>query len=590
MFSLSSLIATLIAAAALMLLTRRAWVGLPSAAILLAILAILPADELDSAPGPNLTPREEFATSSACRSCHPGEYATWHNSFHRTMTQIASDTSVLAEFEGTLSGRGTEFELRQYEGRHEVRLATPDSEGAVNLYLPDGWTPIVMTTGSHHMQAYWVDTPDGYYSQFPFMWLIEEERWIPTDDSFIRPHADEFQDYDWLACAQCHATDHSPRQDADGRLDFRVTELGIACEACHGPASEHIAANQNPLRRYAMHLGDSSDPTVVEPSDLSTTLTSQVCGQCHARVLPIDEDYARHLGTTYRAGDPLNLHFQPIENEGDRWSDGVWRVAGREWNSMTDSACAIDGELTCLSCHSMHDYASPADQLAEDALGDGACVGCHSNVAAAGEAHTHHPSESEGARCVNCHMPRTSYALFTAIADHRIASPRALTEAESDRPNACNLCHLDRTLAWASAQLTQWYGQAPASLTYDESTVPAGALWGLSGDAVQRSIAAWHMGYPPAMETAIRFDATQVLSWMLDDPYAAVRFIASASLEDHGIALGDLDVFEDEPSRSHDVMELIRRFGTPLGDGALPRSEILRLRAARDNEELWLAE
>lgn len=590
MFSASSVIAALIAVAALMLLTRRAWIGPPAAAGILAILAIVPVHEPAPTTGPELTPREEFATSSACRSCHPGEYASWHDSFHRTMTQLADETSVLAAFEGTLAGRGTEFELRQADGRFEVRLATPDSAGAANLYIPDGWTPIAMTTGSHHMQAYWLETPDGYYSQFPFMWLIEQERWIPTDDSFIRPHADEFQDYDWLACAQCHATDHSPRQDADGRLDFRVTELGIACEACHGPAADHVAANENPLRRYSMHLGDSSDPTVVQPGDLSSTLTSQVCGQCHARVLPIDEDYARHLGTTYRAGDPMNLHFQPIENEGDRWSDGVWRVAGREWNSMTDSACAADGELTCLSCHSMHNYASPADQLAESALGDGACVSCHSDVAAEGEEHTHHPNDSEGARCVNCHMPRTSYALYTAIADHRIGSPRVQTEAESDRPNACNLCHFDQPVSWSAARLSEWFGHHTPTLTHDEETVPAGALWGLSGDAVQRSIAAWHMGFPPAVESAGAFETQQVLAWMLDDPYAAVRFIASSSMEAGGADLGDLDVFEDEPARSRGVMEIIERDGAPNAPGALSRAEILRLRAARNNEELWLAE
>lgn len=590
MLSLSSIATALVAATATALLTRRASVVFAAAGLILLVLAFVPRQETTPPPGPDLTPREEFITSTACKSCHPGEYASWHDSFHRTMTQIASEESVLGDFSGTLSGRGASFELREAGGSHEVRLATPEAPGAVNLYLTDQWTPIAMTTGSHHMQAYWTDTPDGYYSQFPFMWLIEEERWIPTDDSFIRPHADEFQDYDWLACAQCHATDHSPRQDADGRLDFRVTELGIACEACHGPAAEHVAVNQNPLRRYSMHLGDSSDPTVVQPGDLSTTLTSQVCGQCHARVLPIDEDYARHLGTTYRAGDPMNLHFQPIENEGDRWSDGVWRVAGREWNSMTDSACSAGGELTCLSCHSMHDYASPADQLAESALGDGACVGCHAEVAARGQEHTHHLPESEGARCVNCHMPRTSYALYTAIADHRIASPLVVSESESDRPNACNLCHLDQPIGWASDQLAELYGQPRQELTEDERTVPAGALWGLTGDPVQRSLAAWHMGYPPAAEASGGLEPSQVLSWMLDDPYAAVRFIASVSLEFHGADIGELDVFEDEPGRLRDAILLIEAYGTPGSQEALDLGEIRRLRAARDDEELWLAE
>ena len=80
------------------------------------------------------------------------------------------------------------------------------------------------------------------------------------------------------------------------------------------------------------------------------------------------------------------------------------RVSGREFNGMVDSACYQRGEISCLSCHSMHQSdkdARPAtawrdDQLAPDMASDRACFQCHGSYAQAPERHTHHAAGSEG--------------------------------------------------------------------------------------------------------------------------------------------------------------------------------------------------
>src|SRR6266446_6334783 len=38
-----------------------------------------------------------YATSSACRACHAENYTSWHGSFHRTMTQVATPASRPAD-------------------------------------------------------------------------------------------------------------------------------------------------------------------------------------------------------------------------------------------------------------------------------------------------------------------------------------------------------------------------------------------------------------------------------------------------------------------------------------------------------------
>jgi hypothetical protein len=174
----------------------------------------------------------------------------------------------------------------------------------------------------------------------------------------------------------------------------------------------------------------------------------------------------------------------------------------------------------------MHDSA-PDDQLASGRDGDGACAPCHDTARYAATSHTHHAPGSPGSACMGCHMPMTAYALLKAIRSHRIDSPQAKDLASSDRPNACNLCHLDRTLAWTGATLEAWYGQRGPT---PPATAPAGAAWLLSGDPGQRAIAAAAMASPGARATVPPRWQAPLLRAAMADPYAAVRFIAARSL------------------------------------------------------------
>ena len=48
---------------------------------------------------PHLGRPEKYVTSVTCQACHPDQYASWHQSFHRTMTQVASPESVRGKFD-----------------------------------------------------------------------------------------------------------------------------------------------------------------------------------------------------------------------------------------------------------------------------------------------------------------------------------------------------------------------------------------------------------------------------------------------------------------------------------------------------------
>ena len=134
-------------------------------------------------------------------------------------------------------------------------------------------------------------------------------------------------------------------------------------------------------------------------------------------------------------------------------------MTGREYNGLLESPCYQRGEMSCVSCHSMH-KSDPDDQLARGMRGNQACLQCHDEMAGDLTRHTRHATDSPGSNCTNCHMPHTSYGLLKAIRGHTVETPDVATTLATGRPNACNLCHLDKTLDWTAEQLAKRTGQA----------------------------------------------------------------------------------------------------------------------------------
>jgi predicted CXXCH cytochrome family protein len=177
------------------------------------------------------------------------------------------------------------------------------------------------------------------------------------------------------------------------------------------------------------------------------------------------------------------------------WDNGLVMAAGREFSAVAVTACYRKGTISCLSCHSMHD-SEPNDQLKRGLEGSASCTQCHTEpqYTSAVATHTHHVTSSPGSDCLNCHMPHTTYALFNSIRSHQIGSPDLAGSVRHGVPNACNLCHLDKTLAWTQEKLVAWYGYEPHELTTEQQRLSAALVWMLKGNAAQRVIVAWHMG------------------------------------------------------------------------------------------------
>lgn len=589
---------------------------------------------------PLVAEREGFASSKQCRSCHPSQYESWHHSYHRTMTTLAAPDTVKGEFDNVVySFDGLTFQMTRRGDEFWVEMDDPDHSPGSQARPERVERKIEMITGSHHMQVYWYAS--GITRQMrmlPISYLIGDKRWAPEEATFLRPPSADKAKLPgaWnINCIRCHATYGNPGKLSDVEMYSEVGEFGIACEACHAPAEIHAHGARNPLTRYQSHLTGAAGHSVVNPGGLDPVRASQVCGNCHgihdvARIE--DEAFFTH-GFRFRPGDTLEpyrhtLHPSDAEywNEvleidtkyiqNRYWSDGEVRVTGREYNGLVESPCFqhddAERKMTCLSCHRMHpasDNPRDLEEWRDDQLGIGmrgnaACLQCHGEYSRKLEKHTGHAPESPGSLCYNCHMPHTTYGLMTAIRSHTVTSPDVEKDLQTGRPNACNQCHFDRTLAWAAEQLEKRYEIRAPRLSASDRTTAAAVRWSVRGDAGQRALMAWTFGWEDAKSAAGHDWAPFYLAMLMEDPYAVVRHMAYKSLrklpgysdivfdyvapveERAAIVRAILSRWEADETRSTaaDVTVLID------DHGKIDRARLAELLAERDNFPLDLAE
>jgi len=202
-------------------------------------------------------------------------------------------------------------------------------------------------------------------------------------------------------------------------------------------------------------------------------------------------------------------------------------------------------------------------------------------------------------------MPFTAYGLLKGIRNHYIDSPMAGALAEHARPNACNLCHLDQTLAWTAEYLNQWYGQKTTrEFSTDERAISAALLWMLRGDAGQRALVAYQMAWDAAQQASDSQWFTPFLARLLDDPYSAVRYIAARTLRTMpGFTDLRFDFIGPAAERQAAAEEVLRRWTTEQAgssganarllidaNGALNQAAVDRLWRERDDSLSFLSE
>ncbi|MBL9102764.1 MAG: hypothetical protein JNL82_17590 [Myxococcales bacterium] len=507
------------------------------------------------------------ARSEGCRQCHPGQYASWHATYHRTMTQVAEGENVLAPFAGeSIEHIGFRATMTRTEaGTPHVTVVAVDGEAT----LLD--VDVALTVGSHRYQQY-VARVDrgggpGELWRLPVAWHVATRRWIPMNAAFLEPEGARGSSEDYLRhlsrwndnCVLCHNTEPVPGLE-DRSFATTVGELGIACEACHGPAGGHVARMMDPARRL---LAGAGDPAVAQPGRLAAREESGLCGRCHGNRISKDVGEVLRRGDGFLPGTDLAATSRPIWADSSIggaderpfaprfWPDGTPRLSAYEYQGLLQSPCHQDGAgLGCNDCHDMHGE-RPDMQVRAGRSGSGACAGCHTVAA-------EHGGHGAQVDCLGCHMPRVTYGLLEGMISHRITSPApGRWVGRHDQPDACTQCHVDRSRRWAA--------EAMGRIGFNCSEHPAEAAeegWGsrvaldlFGGDPVQRVLAAHALSRP-----GVTLAAETRLAWLVDaleDEYPAVRWavwraarqVAEACGSAAGPSLERFDPHAEAPAR-----------------------------------------
>lgn len=499
--------------------------------IALAVLAVIacrsgepPAPTPAPPPAPRVRPPDPGATGStiaardyigpdACGECHADQLAMWSTSLHRVMNQPAGIEAVIGDFDhAVLAYAGGEARFDREGADFVMTLAKADRTVRYR---------VTRTIGRRSLQEYvGVEQRAGEAAgdevRLPFGWWPRRGGWYPQPyfDPWLREDAvDVYAPVrePWAErCPWCHSTYPFEQRIARATsrpighgfeqyfvaapggerlaLDTQVT-VGISCESCHLGGRAHAAgAPIHFVPQGAEPRPGAPIPTTFAQERRDPQVVNTVCAQCHSGPSP-------------------------------RLADGTSLRNSSEALDLAASPCTT---ARCTDCHDPHLGGS------DDKRAIAACTTCHPALADPAAARLH--SGHQEATCLDCHMPKVVMGVDRFVRTHRIASPTDPKLLATAAPNACNLCHLDRSIAWTVDELARGHEVRldPRRWTaYGELDAAVGEVWLASKEPAVRLIAAAAYARAPAPTFSL-----PLLLRGLDDPLAHVRTWTLFAVED----------------------------------------------------------
>lgn len=390
-----------------------------------------------------------YVGRSSCIQCHQEEAESYIGSHHDLAMDLATEDTVLADFDNATFERDGVVS-RMFRDGDRYMIHTEGEEGEMRDFH------VKYVFGVDPLQQYMVEfdrTPGMPDSEIPrvqvlrLSWDTAKKEWFYLRPPDVEDKLEPDDPLHWTGigqrwqtmCADCHSTNLKRNFDAKtNQYHTTFSEIDVSCEACHGPGSLHVElAQSNSVfwdRRYGFGLaklkGEDPEPQI------------QTCAPCHSRRGLLDTDF--------HAGDQFCDHFQlELLQEETYFDDGQIKDEVYVYGSFIQSKMYHKG-IRCTDCHDPH-------SLKLKHPGNKTCTSCHQHAAGKYDvpSHHHHVPGTEGAKCVNCHMPERTYMAVDPRRDHSLRVPRPDLSVSIGTPNACSGCHVKDQLKDLPAEKTE---------------------------------------------------------------------------------------------------------------------------------------
>ena len=410
------------------------------------------------------TSKAKFVGRQSCVECHEKEYKSWKGSDHDMAMDTAVDSTVLGNFNNVVfEHNGFKNKFYKKDGKFYVHTLGKNGK--------PGDFQVAYTFGVRPLQQYLVPFEKGRLQVLPLTWDTQRKVWYHMFDSIHKN--EDIPPHDWLywtnngqnwngMCAECHSTNLHKNYNPETHV-FHTTwsEIDVSCEACHGPASEHVKWAKIPekerpeIKNYGL---------IVKSSGINNDQLIGECAYCHSRRSSY-EDFIHPRKDMFDIMEP-QLPVAPIYHV-----DGQILEEDYVYGSFTQSKMYMHN-VKCTDCHDVHSLKVKYN------AGNKLCEQCHLKNVYDTPAHHHHkyPGErgnpivlnrgkevikvGEGSSCVKCHMPGGYYMGVDFRRDHSMRIPRPDLSVKLGTPNACNSqCHKDKSAEWAASYTKKWYNK-----------------------------------------------------------------------------------------------------------------------------------
>ena len=253
--------------------------------------------------------------------------------------------------------------------------------------------------------------------------IIRAARWLLPGLMLLPPSRARAQQQGYAgseACAECHKKEVAQfGATVMGKILMerpRTAHEKLGCEACHGPAKQHIESGGDEPGQLVYFSRKSKTPV----ADRNAR-----CLQCHEKTARLLWKGSQHESRNVACTDCHSV-MHPVTERGNLAKPTVIATCGNCHKQKVTQLSRFshmpitDGKLECSSCHNPH--GSPNDKLLIASSVNQTCYGCHPDKR--GPFLYEHAPVVEN--CANCHDP------------HGSNKEKLL---KISRPRLCQQCH-----------------------------------------------------------------------------------------------------------------------------------------------------